>query len=277
MEHVFVFGDCDDDCPQGEPISTAVAVGPRLILTCAHCLTKVKSGRKLTYNEEYWVQPSVKLETSGTWSNTGRILVTLFKYHVENDWALLTRNDGGVFDYFSSIDMQACELGNSFPDVQTVDVLHCPVKLLVANFDEYVGEYTLKCNCLLSNAVRIQSSHHLYYNNNNSITRGSSGGAVHIAGSHLLFALHCERVGEVEFDAEQCEKFQDVKGKRVESEAFTYEEVQKLKKPKCTKTSCDSESIARSFDSCKEGLGKAIVISKYPRLIHYIQEINTKT
>ena len=242
-----------------------------MILTCAHCLTTVKSGRKFTYNEEYWVQPSVKLEKSGKWSNTGRIPVTLFKYHVENDWALLTRKDGGVFGYFSTIDMQASELGSSLPDVQNVDVLHCPVKLLVTNFDKYVDEYTLKCNRLLNNAVQIQSSHHLYYNNS-GITRGSSGGAVHISGSHLLFALHCERICEVEFDAEdQSKKIQDVKGKRVKSEEFPYEGVQKLKK---AKTSCDSESIVRSVASGNEAQGKAIIISKHPRLMHYIEEIN---
>ncbi|RYE55214.1 MAG: hypothetical protein EOP48_10685 [Sphingobacteriales bacterium] len=274
MANVLIFGDCTT-LASGEPNSTAVAVGPRLILTCAHCLTSINAGRtrgSLIYNENYWVQPSVKLERSGSWSSAGRISVVLFKYHVENDWALLVREDGGYFEDFADIDM-APSHGNT-PRFDTVDVFHCPVRLLLGNFQTHAGEYVLGCNRSVNNAVQSHTSHHLYYESR-GLTRGSSGGAVYLSGSIHLFAMHCERIGEVDYEEEPSENIQDPKGKRVSSEEYPYDKVVgPLPPAKKAKKACDSESVVKSLASGNEGQGRALIISQYPRLIYYITEIN---
>ena len=255
-----------------------MAVGPRLILTCAHCLTAIstRTRRALIYNEQYWVQPNIKLERSGIWSGTGRIPVTLFKYHVENDWALLIRtdDDGAYFEHFAAIDMTPSTLGESqLPLINTVDVLHCPVKLLVGNFETHAEEYTLRCSRRVNSVVQSQSSHHLYYDSS-GITSGSSGGAVHVSGSALLFAMHCERIGEVPLEVEQSKKIEDPEGKRVDSEEYPYEEVADQPVAKKARKASDSESIVRSVASGNEGQGRAIIVSQYKRLTNYISEIN---
>lgn len=251
-----------------------MVVGPRLILTCAHCLTTIETGRTrgspLIYNEVYWVQPSVTLERDGKWSCDGRIPVVLHKYHVENDWALLVRADEGRFEDFANIDKGPAR--GEIPPFDAVDVFHCPVKLLIGNFQTHAEEYVLRCNRSVRNAVLSHSTHHLYYDSR-GLTQGSSGGAVHLSGSSLLFAIHCERIGEVDMAEERRENIRDPKGKRVSSEEYPYEEAVGPV-PKKAKKTCDSESIIQSLVSGNDGQGRAFIISQYPRLIHYIAEEN---
>ena len=177
--HVFILGD-----EGGVLHSTAIAVGPALVLTCAHSLKIDYSPEVPVYCKNYIVQKSR--------SSTERVALELYKFNLVNDWALLKRSDSGVFEEYAEID-------TNVPVKQHIRgyVLHYPVALL--------SKYTpAECDMLVRMAditVQEWSSHHVMYSSDGGLGRGSSGGALHIG--NKVLALHSEQTGDVYYDADE--------------------------------------------------------------------------
>jgi len=278
-DHVYVLGD--DSKGHSEPHSTAIAIGRKCVLGCAHSLALVadlsrrssKSRQFLMYQERYWIQPTASISADGRCSDIGRIPIRLYKFHSDNDWALFVRDDGHEFTSFAVTPSTIPP--NALPNVRKpAIVLHCPVSLL-NNFPERVGEYMVNCNSKEDFRIQSVSSHHIYHDGSN-LVRGSSGGGVHWVESNLLFAMHTEVVNEAQFDEEEEKSEIAPTSKQVTSEDYPYPEIapttptQPTKKPK----SCDSETI-RSLSGGNQGQGRAIIISRFKRLMHYVAEIES--
>jgi hypothetical protein len=274
-DHIFVVGD--DSSGESDPHSTAFVIGKKTVLSCAHSLALASDSSKMStrgksffvYVEDYWIQPSVSIGVDGKWNNDERIPVKLYKFHPDNDWALFVRADGNEFTSFAKIDMTPSTLPpRTLPNVsKPMVILHCPVGLL-HNFTERCGEYTVSCNKTMNCVIQSQSSHHIYYEGSN-LVRGSSGGAVQWVDSNLLFAMHCEVINEAMFDEEYQNKEIAYTSKLVISEDDPYPQV--VNPPKKQKT-CESETI-RSLSGGNQGQGRAIIVSRFKRLIHYLEEI----
>jgi hypothetical protein len=83
------------------PHSSAIIIGRKTVLACAHSLGLVmdkKRGGKPRYKyiEDYWIQPSFTKD-SGEFTTDNRVPLKLFKFHASNDWALLVRADEKCF------------------------------------------------------------------------------------------------------------------------------------------------------------------------------------
>lgn len=279
-DHIFILGD--DSTGNSIPNSTAIAIGKRTVLTCAHSLVVVEDPSKrstrnlsyLSYVEDYWIQSNVYIDSHGNVNNDGRISLKLYKFHADNDWALLERADGQEFSSFISIDTSPSDISlNAIPNVRRPFVLlHCPVSLL-SNFTSQVGAYSVHCNFKEDFRIQGGSSHHIYYEGSN-LVRGSSGGAIQWTDTKELFAMHCELINEAQFDEDEEErkKIIAVTPKQVTSEDDPY---QKLDNPPKKQKSCDSETL-RSICGGNQGQGSAIIISRFKRLMHYYQELESK-
>jgi hypothetical protein len=163
------------------PHSSAIIIGRRTVLTCAHSLgllARKKSGGKTHYEylEDYWIQPSLTKDVRGELTTESRVPLKLFKFHVGNDWALLVRADEESFapEEVASID-RSLTSSPFISELLFLDavVLHCPVSL--KSGIHKAGEYTIHCQ---TKAVQIQgqSTHHIKYPGS-GLCRGSSGGA----------------------------------------------------------------------------------------------------
>ncbi len=176
---------------------------------------------------------------------------------------------------FAEIDVEVAVLPPRTPlNVRRpITLLHCPVSLL-RNFEDRVGEYTL--NCYVREDVRIQSqsSHHLYYDGT-GLVRGSSGGAIHWLTNKKLVAMHCEILNEAVFDEdEEVPKEIAQTKKRVGSEDDPFPAANVAGPPKKKQKTCDSETI-RSISCGNQGQGRAIILAKFKKLMHYISEIES--
>lgn len=251
------------------PHSTAIIVGSKTILACQHSLSFVSATLRNTfnYNEYYWIQPSVSKTSPTTFSHTDRVELILFKYNVENDWAILQRTDGLEFPPadIATIELSISE-DNLFKDAK---VLHCPISLL--NSNSKGNEFPINCN-LSAVHIQAQSSHHLKYEGRD-LVRGSSGGAVFINPSNKLVGMHIEAISENEYDTSTSEGKVIHGKKRVESEDNNIYAAFQLPPTKKTKLS-DSEAIA-SVAGGNNGLGSCLIICKFERLMHYINECET--
>jgi hypothetical protein len=156
-------------------------------------------------------------------------------------------------------------VGNMAPEV----IVQEAIKIL-QNFTERVGEYSVSCNKTMNCMIQSQSSHHIYYEGS-SLVRGSSGGAVQWVDSNKLFAMHCEVINEALFDVEDQNKEIADTPKLVKSEDDPYPQV--ANPPKKQKT-CESETI-RSLSAGNQGQGRAIIVSQFKRLMHYLEEIES--
>ena len=227
------------------PHSTAIIIGRKTVVACAHSLDLVvdesgrstRSNRRFKYLEDYWIQPHFTKNTRGEWTSDNRIPIKLYKFHAENDWALFTRCDGGLFleSEVATIDMTPRE----HPDIvlchKEAIVYHCPVSMKIGMTK--VGELSVGCQRA---AVHIQteSTHHVKYEGS-SLCRGSSGGGVYVKPSTSVLGIHLEAIND------------DV----------IIPEKKKLK--------VDSETVA-SLAAGNNGLGSALILCKFPRLMHYL-------
>jgi hypothetical protein len=276
--HIYVLGDdYPDDLgnPTG-PHSTAIAVGRKAVLCCAHSLALIvdpgkrasKTTQYLQFGEVYWVQPSITIDATGQYTNHGRIAVELFKFSVENDWAVLLRADGAEFSAGDFADIDAISKPMPITPLihQSALLLHCPVALI--NGIAKANEYTVHVNV---NGVVIQtgSSHHVHYNGNNT-TKGSSGGALHLAGSTQVLGMHISSLNEVDFEEEDSNQVIAPSTKRFDSEQDPYPSLPAKKK---TKKQCDSETIG-SLCGGNQGQGSALIISQFSKLLKYLGEAN---
>jgi hypothetical protein len=270
----------DDSEGSSKPRSTAIAVGKRTVLACAHSLNMAPDPKKrckqppFVYVEDYWIQPRVSICSTGAWSNDDRISIRLYKFHPDHDWALFERTDGKEFSNYARIDTTPSSLpANVLPNLsRPMVLLHCPVKSLLKNYPTRVGEYATGCNrknCV----IQSQSAHHIYYDGGN-LVGGSSGGAVQWADTNELFAMHCGYSTEVEMDEEEITGVMTSTSKLVKSEDQTYEEVTTdiplTKKPR----TCGSKTV-RSLVGGNQGQGRAVIVSQCKKLMFYLNQIES--
>ena len=266
-----VLGDDQDG-----PHSSAIIIGRRTVLACAHSLGLLvdksqKNTKTLThfkYLEDYWIQPSFTRNVTGELTTDNRIPLKLYKFHVSNDWALLVRADDNYFaaDEMASIDQSPILQPSGLTQMEAVG-LHCPVSLKSAI--TRAEEFSVGC---MTSSVRIQthSNHHVKYKGRD-LCRGSSGGGIYVS-SNLVLGMHVEAINETDYDADAVERVIANTGNRVFSEDKPYLQIETSNPPATKKMKIDSETIA-SLAGGNNGLGSAIIICKFSRLMHYIEEL----
>lgn len=199
-------------------------------------------------------------------------MIKLFKFHEGNDWALFIRVDSGCFSELDVAVIDDSLILNPSKSLihQNAQVLHCPVSLM-SNIAK-VGEFAVGCQL---SAVRIQgqSSHHVKYEGRD-LCKGSSGGAICIYPSGAVIGMHSEAINEAEFEGEDAAvKSIATTDKRVGSEDCPYDSFDGTPVPMSKKKKSESETVA-SYAGGINGLGSALIICKFSRLMHYINELN---
>lgn len=259
------------------PHSTAIIVGRKTIVACAHSLdlitdenkrnTKAKTHFK--YLEDYWIQSQFTLDVTGSVTIEERIPIKLYKFHVDNDWALFVRNDGFFAESeIATIDISLLNKPELVLNHSKAIVLHCPVSLMSGI--KKVGEFSVACNTA-SVTIQNHSTHHVKYEARD-LCRGSSGGGVYVYPISSVLGIHSEAIREVDYDEDLNEKTIEHTSKRVASEEFPYKEFVSSEPPMKKKLKSDSETIA-SVAGGNNGLGSALILCKFGKLMHYIKEI----
>jgi hypothetical protein len=231
-----------------------------------------RSTNHYKYLEDYWIQSRVTKNKRGECTDEGRVRIKLYKFHEDNDWALFERADEGSFLQSEVAVIDTSLLGD--PNIQlshkNARVLHCPVSLMSSI--KKVNEFNIGCQ-IAAVYVQGQSSHHVKYEGRD-LCKGSSGGAVFVYPSGALLGMHSEAINEAEFDCEEgAEKSIAHNEKRVSSEDNAYEEFENAPEPKRKKVKSDSETIA-SIAGGINGLGSALIVCKFTRLMYYIHTLN---
>lgn len=268
-----VLGDDQDG-----PHSSAIIIGRRTVVACAHSLgllideskRNTKTRTHYTYLEDYWIQKSFTRSVRGEFTADNRVPIKLFKFNVDNDWALFVRADGELFavDEVATIDVSPIPHPSRVLCGKEAIVLHCPVSLKSAI--TRVEEFSVGCQISYVH-VQAQSTHHVKYEGRD-LCRGSSGGGVYVHSSTSVLGMHVEAINEADYDAEGAKKFIADTDKRVRSEDDPYLPIDTSNTPAAKKMKSDSETIA-SIAGGNNGLGSAIIICKFPRLMHYIAEL----
>jgi len=269
---------------QEGPHSSAIIIGRRTVVACAHSLgllidpskKNTKGTTYFTYLEDYWIQPSFTKNIRGECTADNRVSLKLFKFNLDNDWALFVRADDGFFadDEVASIDTSPLANPSRVLAHKEAIILHCPVSL--KSGITRVEEFSVACQ-LASVHIQAQSTHHVKYEGS-SVCRGSSGGGVYVHNSASVLGMHIEAINEADFDDEDTsKKVIAASTKRVKSESEPYLpfEDSSSSGPAMKKKKSDSETIA-SIAGGNNGLGSAIIICKFPRLMHYIEELERK-
>lgn len=101
--------------------------------------------------------------------------------------------------------------------------------------------------------------------------RGSSGGGLYLYPSTSVLGMHIEMINEVDYDAEDAVKSIAPSDKRITSEDSPYKLIESSDSPK-KKLKNDSETVA-SLVCANDGVGNALIICKFSRLMHYINEL----
>jgi hypothetical protein len=254
------------------PHSTAIVVGSKTVIACANSLNPVrhKEGEPLRYLENYWIQDRFTRMGDGTITVEKRVPISLYKYNDQNDWAVFSRSDGGRFPLSEIAAIDKTALADPSEDLLYSDaiVAHCPVALGEGIMQ--ATEFSVGCQV---SAVHIQSqsSHHIKYEGRD-VVRGSSGGAVFVYPSAGVIGMHTEAIHEVEWSAMAGpEEAIEHGGKRSSSDNPPYEPIQTVPEPAVKKRRILSETVA-SLAGGNGGMGSALVLCKFPRLLHYIKE-----
>jgi len=233
-----------------------------------------KSTRTKTYYqylEDYWIQPSVTKTVEGTFTVNNRISLKLAKFHVDNDWALFVRKDDQFFanNEIASIDLSPVLQPLRVLVHKPAVVMHIPVSLRTGITK--AEEFSLGCHTA-SVHIQGQSTHHVQYEGRD-FCRGSSGGGIYIQSSTSVLGMHIEAVNEADFDWEEDKKEIAPTDKRVDSEDSPYQPIETSDSPAPKRPKqCESDTIA-SIARGNNGMGSAIIICKFPRLMHYIGEL----
>jgi hypothetical protein len=234
-----------------------------------------KSKPPLKYLENYWIQPEFTKNARGECTTDDRIPLELYKFHVDNDWALFTRSDGLLFQEseIATIDMTPLTNPDRVLVHEETIILHCPVSLMSGITK--VGEFTVGCN-IAGGRIQTESTHHVKYQGRD-LCRGSSGGGVYVKPSTAVLGLHLEAINETDFDTDVTDTTKCIAGtkKRVTSEDDPYPSFDIDVIPEKKKLKVDSESVA-SIAGGINGLGSALILCKSPRLIHYFEEIEAR-
>jgi hypothetical protein len=239
-----------------------------LLVDGEHRNTKSKTNFK--YLEDYWIQPRFTKTIRGEVTNANRIPIRLYKFSVKNDWALFQRADDALFDTLEIATIDVSLLINPQRVFNHMDaiVVHCPVSLQsgIHTAKEFSVGYQI-----VSVHIQVQSTHHVKYEGR-YLCGGSLGGGVYVHPSTSVLGIHLEAITEVDYEAEDAApKTIANSDKRVTSEEAPYQTIVSQDPPK-KKLKSDSESIA-SVAGGNNGLGSALIICKFPRLMHYISEL----
>lgn len=256
---------------QDGPHSSAIIVGRKTVIASAHSLGVLTSGTlpPYTYLEDYWIQSHITRDVTGNYTTDDRVPLKLHKFHLENDWAIFVRVDHQLFaeSEIATIDTSPLTNPGVFVSYRELAVLHCPVSL--ASCIVRAGEFRLGCQ-ISYNHLQSHSSHHVKYEGRD-LCRGSSGGGVYFNGSSSVLGMHIEAINEADYDNEApAAKDIPVSDKRVTSEGDPYPEI--LNGPAPKKMKSDSDTIA-SLAGGNNGLGSALIICKFPRLMYYIAKL----
>lgn len=259
------------------PHSTAIIVGGRTVVACAHSLDllvddthrNTKSNTQYKYLEDYWIQPQFTRNLRGEITEENRIQIKLFKFNVDNDWALFVRADDALFEEseIATIDTSPLDHPHRVRPFEKTAVLHCPVSL--KSGITRAEEFTVGCQTAFVH-LQAQSTHHVKYEVRD-LCRGSSGGGVYIFPSTSVLGIHSEAFNEADYDADDAKKTIANSDKRVRSEDEPYKSFDSSALPK-KNVKNDSETIA-SLAGGNNGLGSALIICKFSRLMHYIREL----
>lgn len=230
--------------------------------------TKTKT--HYTYLEDYWIQQSFTRNVTGEFTADNRIPLKLFKFNVNNDWALFDRADGQLFAEaeVATIDISPLSHPDRVLAFKETAVLHCPVSLKwgIAKAEKFrVGCQTAFVH------LQAQSTHHVKYEGRD-LCRGSSGGGVYIYNSTSVLGMHIEAINEADYDAEDAKEVIADTDNRVRSEDDPYLPIETSNTPATKKMKSDIETIA-SIAGGNNGLGSAIIICRFTRLMHYIAEL----
>lgn len=221
-----------------------------------------KDGGRLKVIEKYWIQSSVTLNKQGKPVAKDRIQLELYKFNLTNDWALLIRSDGKLFEPSEITPVDRDPTSQLFRDAV---VLHCPVKLLMKM--EKANEFSISCN-KSSVTIQNESSHHVKYDKHPTIVKGSSGGGVYVSPSTAVVGMHIEAISENDYSPPEESKKYSQTDKRVDSEEVPYEKM----KGKKAAIPTDSETAASAAEGTN-GYGSALIFCKFKRLMHYFDEI----
>jgi len=259
------------------PHSTAIIVGSKTIVACAHSLDlliddshrNTKSNTHYKYLEDYWIQPQFTRNIRGEVTDDNRIPIKLFKFNVDSDWALFVRADDALFEAseIATIDTSPLDHPHRILPFEKTAVLHCPVSL--KSGITRAEEFTVGCQTAFVH-LQAQSTHHVKYEGRD-LCRGSSGGGVYVFPSTSVLGIHLEAINEADYDAEDAAKTIAHSDKRVGSEDEPYKRFDSSDPPK-KKLKNDSETIA-SVAGGNNGLGSALIICKFSRLMHYIRAL----
>lgn len=259
------------------PHSTAIIVGPRCVIACAHSLNKLdnpaykpRSKKAKTHKlvgEDYWIVKSISRNTKGEFTSADpKIHLKLFKFHQWNDWAVFERVNGR----FSPEEIAVIQSNNeeaNFIDDLPAQVIHCPVAFSL-------GLQSSRPNEILSawrSDISIQSqtpNHVRYGGSTNDLSCGSSGGAVFVKPSMEVVAMHQEKFSEIEGNNDDVD-FVLESEKRADSEEKAEEEYESV----AVAQKADSETV-KSLTGGNAGQGSAIILARCKRLIAYVDELN---
>ena len=204
-----------------------------------------------------------------------RIPLELYKFHVDNDWALLTRSDGLLFQESEIAIIDKTPVTEPDKVLSDAVVLHCPVSTLKTGITK-CGGFTIECQRSAVNILK-ESIHHVKYQGS-AFCRGSSGGGVYVKPSTAVLGIHLEAVKETDFDIDDIDTTKCIAEtkKRVTSEDDPYPICYSgVIMPEKKKMKVDSGSVASRAGGIN-GLGSALILCKNPRLMHYFQEIEGK-
>lgn len=294
-----------------------MAVGPELVVACAHSLSALwreekkadevaisSRGRvlkkrscdsvaedlvrvKKVCNRIYWLQPNIVFDKDGYSSTAERIPICLVAYNISNDWALFLRTDGEQFKVWAEVDTRlgADKSAQASVLYRHITVYHCPVALL-DQAAESGTEYTLSCQ-IHQSLVQSQTAHHLRYNGGGT-SRGSSGGAVHMHGCKRILGWHCEALTENSFHnhfaVPDLPMEEDEFHRKSEAAVFPPPESAECDAAKRRRTNLEPidhiENMSEAMASSAGGnscQGSASIISRHPRLLYYIGFFNANS
>lgn len=255
------------------PHSTAIIVGSNCVLACAHSLnvemddTKRSTKKKsfCQYVEQYWIQPALTKDRHGRVTTDGRIPIILHTFHVNNDWALFTRADKSEIAIIdcSALTNPGCVLVH-----KSAVVLHIPVSLepfIRAERESVIGWQRTGVH------IQTDSSHHVMYEGRGLIC-GSSGGGVYVYPNSSVLGLHSELINEAEYGNEVDTEVISTSTKRVDSLYNHFADDSSAPATKKVRQ-VDSESVFSHLAGGNNGNGRALIVCKFPRLMHYIREL----
>jgi hypothetical protein len=137
------------------------------------------------------------------------------------------------------------------------------------------NEFSINC-CKSSVHIQNHSTHHVKYEGRD-FCRGSSGGGIYIENSTFVLGMHIEAINEVNYDDQDNAPKEELarNSKRVDSEDNPYGAlIQPASENPPKRYKVDSETVA-SIAGGNNGLGSALIFCKFPRLMHYIELLET--